>query len=200
MEGDYPYSRRGGKEERWRAESRVCWPSGDYPIITYSPAGRIICCVMVATAVGVVSVPSGLIASGFSQVSGWREESGERREGEGWTRNSERERESGEGKRIGREGREGRRQRERGGSGSRGREKGEGLRPGRRWEEGRRSEMDGGKRRQGRVRGGRGRVGRSGGRWKGVRLGGGRARGVLLLAMLQLHGRFLLASSSSLDR
>ena len=42
--------------------------TGDYPIITYGPAARVVCFVMVVTAVGIVSIPSGLIASGFSEV------------------------------------------------------------------------------------------------------------------------------------
>jgi len=42
--------------------------TGDYPIITYSAWGRVVCFVMVVAAVGIVSIPSGLIASGFSEV------------------------------------------------------------------------------------------------------------------------------------
>ena len=42
--------------------------TGDYPIIEYSLSGRIINFFMVICAVGVVSIPSGLIADGFSQV------------------------------------------------------------------------------------------------------------------------------------
>ena len=42
--------------------------TGDYPIVTYSLWGRIVCFFMVLVAVGVVSIPSGLIASGFAQV------------------------------------------------------------------------------------------------------------------------------------
>ena len=36
--------------------------------MTYSAAGRVTCFLMVVAAVGVVSVPSGLIASGFQQA------------------------------------------------------------------------------------------------------------------------------------
>ena len=42
--------------------------TGDYPIVSYSFWGRVVCFFMVLTAVGVVSIPSGLIASGFAQV------------------------------------------------------------------------------------------------------------------------------------
>ena len=42
--------------------------TGDYPIISYSAWGRVICFFMVIAAVGVVSVPSGLIASGFQDI------------------------------------------------------------------------------------------------------------------------------------
>jgi hypothetical protein len=42
--------------------------TGDYPIVTYSFWGRVVCFFMVLIAVGVVSIPSGLIASGFAQV------------------------------------------------------------------------------------------------------------------------------------
>jgi hypothetical protein len=39
--------------------------TGDYPIITYSWPGRVVNFFMVIAAVGIVSIPSGLIASGF---------------------------------------------------------------------------------------------------------------------------------------
>ena len=42
--------------------------TGDYPIVTYSFWGRVVCFFMVLVAVGVVSIPSGLIASGFAQI------------------------------------------------------------------------------------------------------------------------------------
>jgi hypothetical protein len=42
--------------------------TGDYPIITYSWPARFINFFMVIAAVGVVSIPSGLIASGFVQI------------------------------------------------------------------------------------------------------------------------------------
>lgn len=42
--------------------------TGDYPIITYSRSARFINFFMVIAAVGVVSVPSGLIASGFVEI------------------------------------------------------------------------------------------------------------------------------------
>ena len=42
--------------------------TGDYPIITYSWPGRIVNFFMVIAAVGIVSIPSGLIASGFVEI------------------------------------------------------------------------------------------------------------------------------------
>ena len=42
--------------------------TGDYPIVTYNFWGRLVCFFMVLAAVGVVSIPSGLIASGFAQI------------------------------------------------------------------------------------------------------------------------------------
>lgn len=42
--------------------------TGDYPIITYTWPARFICVLMVVAAVGVVSVPSGLLASGFVEI------------------------------------------------------------------------------------------------------------------------------------
>eukprot|EP00978_Attheya_sp_CCMP212_P005123 scaffold11316_cov60-Attheya_sp.AAC.6 len=42
--------------------------TGDYPIITYDSFSRVVCFIMVIAAVGVVSVPSGLIASGFAEI------------------------------------------------------------------------------------------------------------------------------------
>lgn len=42
--------------------------TGDYPIITYSWPGRVVNFFMVIAAVGVVSIPSGLIASGFVEI------------------------------------------------------------------------------------------------------------------------------------
>ena len=42
--------------------------TGDYPIITYSWPGRFVNFFMVIAAVGVVSIPSGLIASGFVEI------------------------------------------------------------------------------------------------------------------------------------
>lgn len=42
--------------------------TGDYPIITYNAWSRVICFFMVIAAVGVVSIPSGLVANGFAQI------------------------------------------------------------------------------------------------------------------------------------
>lgn len=42
--------------------------TGDYPMTEYGAAGRVVCFFMVIAAVGVVSVPSGLIASGFADI------------------------------------------------------------------------------------------------------------------------------------
>ena len=42
--------------------------TGDYPIVTYNFWGRTVCFFMVLAAVGVVSITSGLIASGFAQI------------------------------------------------------------------------------------------------------------------------------------
>jgi hypothetical protein len=42
--------------------------TGDYPITTYTWPARFVCFFMVITAVGVVSIPSGLIASGFVEI------------------------------------------------------------------------------------------------------------------------------------
>lgn len=42
--------------------------TGDYPIVDYSSCGRIICFFMIILAVGVVSIPSGLISSGFLEI------------------------------------------------------------------------------------------------------------------------------------
>lgn len=42
--------------------------TGDYPMTEYGAAGRVVCFFMVIAAVGVVSVPSGLIASGFAEI------------------------------------------------------------------------------------------------------------------------------------
>ncbi len=42
--------------------------TGDYPITTYSWPARFVCFFMVIAAVGVVSIPSGLIASGFVEI------------------------------------------------------------------------------------------------------------------------------------
>jgi len=42
--------------------------TGDYPIITYSLWARVTCFVMVIAAVGVVAIPSGLVASGFTDI------------------------------------------------------------------------------------------------------------------------------------
>lgn len=42
--------------------------TGDYPIIEYNWYGRALCMVMVVIGVGVVSIPSGVIADGFVQV------------------------------------------------------------------------------------------------------------------------------------
>mmetsp|Transcript_4500 Transcript_4500/g.12513 ORF Transcript_4500/g.12513 Transcript_4500/m.12513 type:complete len:519 (-) Transcript_4500:133-1689(-) len=42
--------------------------TGDYPIITYSGWARVTCFFMVISAVGVVSIPSGLVANGFAQI------------------------------------------------------------------------------------------------------------------------------------
>ncbi len=42
--------------------------TGDFPAVEYDGYGRIICFFIVIAAVGVVSVPSGLIASGFTEI------------------------------------------------------------------------------------------------------------------------------------
>ena len=42
--------------------------TGDYPIITYTWPARFICFFMVIAAVGVVTIPSGVIASGFVEI------------------------------------------------------------------------------------------------------------------------------------
>ena len=42
--------------------------TGDFPIVEYGAWGRIVCFFIVIAAVGVVSIPSGLIASGFSEI------------------------------------------------------------------------------------------------------------------------------------
>jgi len=42
--------------------------TGDYPLIDYNVWGRIICFFMIVVGVGIVSIPSGLIADGFSTV------------------------------------------------------------------------------------------------------------------------------------
>ena len=44
--------------------------TGDFPTVEYDAYGRIICFFIVIAAVGVVSVPSGLIASGFVDIVG----------------------------------------------------------------------------------------------------------------------------------
>jgi len=42
--------------------------TGDFPIVEYSWAGRLICMAIVIVGVGIVSIPSGIIADGFVQV------------------------------------------------------------------------------------------------------------------------------------
>mmetsp|Transcript_58146 Transcript_58146/g.138379 ORF Transcript_58146/g.138379 Transcript_58146/m.138379 type:complete len:1236 (+) Transcript_58146:117-3824(+) len=42
--------------------------TGDFPVIEYSHAGRIVCFFMVVAGVGLVSIPSGVIADGYMQV------------------------------------------------------------------------------------------------------------------------------------
>jgi len=42
--------------------------TGDFPMVEYGLWGRIVCFFMVIAAVGVVSIPSGLIASGFTEI------------------------------------------------------------------------------------------------------------------------------------
>lgn len=42
--------------------------TGDYPIVTYSFWARVTCFVMVITAVGVVAIPSGIVAAGFTEI------------------------------------------------------------------------------------------------------------------------------------
>jgi len=42
--------------------------TGDFPIIEYNTLGRVVCFFIVVVAVGVVSIPAGLIASGFAQI------------------------------------------------------------------------------------------------------------------------------------
>lgn len=41
---------------------------GDFPIVEYDGVGRIVCFFMVIAAVGIVSIPSGVIASGFADI------------------------------------------------------------------------------------------------------------------------------------
>ena len=43
--------------------------TGDFPIITYTPLGRVVCFFIVIAAVGVVAIPSGLVSSGFSEAA-----------------------------------------------------------------------------------------------------------------------------------
>eukprot|EP00960_Hanusia_phi_P001230 33801-Hanusia_phi.AAC.1 len=43
--------------------------SGDYPLIDYSLAGKFLCFLMCLFAVGIVSIPSGIIANGFTDVA-----------------------------------------------------------------------------------------------------------------------------------
>ena len=42
--------------------------TGDFPIVEYGGWGRVLCFFVVIAAVGVVSIPSGLIASGFADI------------------------------------------------------------------------------------------------------------------------------------
>jgi len=42
--------------------------TGDFPMVEYDGAGRVVCFFMVIAAVGVVSIPSGVIASGFAEI------------------------------------------------------------------------------------------------------------------------------------
>ena len=42
--------------------------TGDFPIVNYSTWARVVCFFMVVVGVGLVSIPAGLIASGFSDV------------------------------------------------------------------------------------------------------------------------------------
>ncbi|EKX41400.1 hypothetical protein GUITHDRAFT_142088 [Guillardia theta CCMP2712] len=43
--------------------------SGDYPLIDYTLAGKFLCFLMCLFAVGIVSIPSGIIANGFTDVA-----------------------------------------------------------------------------------------------------------------------------------
>ena len=42
--------------------------TGDFPMVEYDGYGRIICFVIVIAAIGVVSIPSALVASGFAEI------------------------------------------------------------------------------------------------------------------------------------
>jgi len=42
--------------------------TGDFPLIEYDGYGRIVCFAMVIAAIGVVSIPSGVMASGFAEI------------------------------------------------------------------------------------------------------------------------------------
>lgn len=42
--------------------------TGDFPMVEYDALGRIVCFFMVIAAIGIVSIPSGLIASGFVDI------------------------------------------------------------------------------------------------------------------------------------
>ena len=42
--------------------------TGDFPMVEYDWVGRVVCFFMVIAAVGVVSIPSGIIASGFTEI------------------------------------------------------------------------------------------------------------------------------------
>ena len=57
--------------------------TGDYPIITYSWPSRVVNFLMVIAAVGVVSIPSGLIASGFVEIVQSKQKAKRARLGEG---------------------------------------------------------------------------------------------------------------------
>ena len=52
--------------------------TGDFPIIEYNAYGRIVCFFIIIAAVGVVSIPSGLIASGFTQIIQSRSKRGQK--------------------------------------------------------------------------------------------------------------------------
>lgn len=51
--------------------------TGDFPIIEYSPAGRVVCFIMIIIAVGLFAIPAALLADGFVTVLKTKTEEGE---------------------------------------------------------------------------------------------------------------------------